>query len=128
MRLTIQLDDDLYEDYLKQAGSEETVPEEIAARLAAFSKVDPNRRNLVLHGQSLQDLEQVMEHPIADTDQLIRELKTFRTFRIGSIEVKLTEDELTRLQGMAEFHGKSSDEFLKDTIDEVMGYVLERVS
>jgi len=125
MKLTIDIPDDLYELYEKQALT--TGKEEVENRLLRFKDVPRDDRALVIFGDQRRQLEGIFQTTLESFDRLIAQIKNLGSVKIGPIERVFTPSEIIRLQDQARFHGWSEVDYMKLTVDEALDYVFNRM-
>lgn len=126
MKLNIQIEDSLYELYEKTFGSPKLYAR-MKAAIEAFSRIPENDRVLMLYGDTRRAIEAVFGTTLDTPEKLLSLIKDMNRVKINGVEVNFTEDELDRIAMQAKFHGRSTETFIKEMIQEISGRMLERV-
>ena len=124
MQISLKMEDSLYNDYLTQYGSPMHY-KKMKDAIEAFKPVKD--RYLILHGEGRRAIEQIFQTTIDDPQRLERLIKNLCSVQIGPVEVQFTADQLARMDMQARFFGKSTEEFVKETIEELIRRFMEEV-
>jgi uncharacterized protein (DUF1778 family) len=90
------------------------------AAVEAFKDVGAADRAVIVSGENRLRLEALLEMPISEPSQLVKLVEGLCTVKVAGIEVNFTLDQLTRIQAQAEFHGKSSEQFISEMVSEII--------
>lgn len=127
MKLTIQLDDDVYEQALEVHKNKAGVEKAILKGFGLIKDIDPNERFFIITGEVRKGIEKVVQTTVADGPSVLRHLINMSKVKIGSVDRSFTADELIRLNTQAAFHGWTPERFLELTSDEAIRYVMDRI-
>ena len=126
MQFTMKVDDSLFEHYVKAVG----IPGCYARMrkiLEDMKDLNPNDRYLVIEGDIRRDIEAVFQTTIDTPTKLARLIRNMSTVKIHGVEHTFTEDEMARIAMQASFHGRTTEQFMKEMITEIAGMMLEKV-
>ena len=106
------------------------VAQDIATQ-ARSPKITPaavtNDRTITIKGKDRQALEALVQTTIESPEQLINFVRRLCAVKINGVERTFTASELARFQMQAEFHGRTTDVFMKEMMDEIVGRMLEQI-
>lgn len=125
MDIKIRLEDRLYDQYLTKHGSPKHY-RMMKQAIEAFSQVTDGDRVLILHGDERRAIEAIFETTLDTPEKLLRLIKNMNTVKIEGVEVNFDEAELTRLATQASFHGRTTEQFIKEMVIEIKDRMLER--
>lgn len=127
MKITIQLDDEVYDEALKTHKTKAGVEKAILKGFDLLKGIAPDDRYFVVAGDERRELEKVVQTTLSSSKDVLRHLSNMSKLKIGSVERLFTADELVRLHTQAQFHGWTSEKYLALTSDEALRYVLDRI-
>lgn len=127
MKLTIQIDDEIYDKLLKAHKSKAAVERLAVQGLDVMRKITPGDRFFVVAGEDRQGIEKIVQTTVANSSQLLKHISNMSKVRIGNVDRSFTADELIRLDTQAKFHGWTSEKYLELTSDEAIRYVMDRI-
>lgn len=133
MKVTLNIDDDLYEKIVKQVrakkGETLKVNNRIREIIEEFADLlaDPTDRYIVLHGNMRREVEKIFQTTIESADHLVTKLQGLSRFGIGEVIRPLTEGESIQLMTQANFWGQKPAEFVETTMNRVLDETLGRV-
>lgn len=127
MQLNLKLEDKLYDHYLQKFGS----PMHYRAMkraVEAFKDIDTGKdRFLLLHGDDRRAIEAIFQTTLDDPAKLIKLIKNMCTFKIGEVEVQFTSEQLARMDMQAKFHGRTTEQYIKETVTELLARFMEEI-
>lgn len=86
-----------------------------------------NDRIITLRASDRQALEKIFQTTIESAAQLIDKVRRLSLVKIGEVAYNFNHEELARIDMQAQFHGKTREEFIaqtvKDTIEHLLGLV-----
>lgn len=124
MQFNMKIDDSLFEHYVKAVG----IPGCYARMrkiLEDMKDVNPNDRYLIIAGDVRRDIEAVFQTTLDTPLKLAKLIRNMSTVQIGDVKHTFTEDELARLAMQAKFHGRTTEEFMREMIKEIADRMLE---
>jgi hypothetical protein len=122
MQISLKMEDHLYNDYLTRYGSPMHY-KKMKDAIDAFKDIEG--RYLILHGAGRQALERIFQTTIDDVTKLEQLIKNLCSVKIDQVEIQFTADQLARLDMQAKFFGKSTEDFIKQTIEELIRRFME---
>jgi hypothetical protein len=126
MIINLKIPDALFEAYIAKF----TPPNHYAQMkdaIEAFSSVEKGDRVLMLHGDARRAIEAVFQTTLDTPEKLLRLLKNMNTVKIQNIEVNFDEVELNRIKTQAAFHGRTTEQFIVEMVQEIKDRMLEKV-
>lgn len=126
MQLKFNVSDHLYEQFVLKYGVSGTYAR-MRKILEEMVDVDANDRYFIVAGDDRRALEAIFERTIESSKQLAMLTKKLNTVKIGKIEVGFTDDELARLRTQAGFHGKSFEQYMRETVATIKTYLMDGV-
>lgn len=126
MFFKLQIDDSLFEHYVKRYGLPKAY-QVMKRHLIAMKDVDENDRYLILAGDERREIEAIFQTTMDTASKLAKSIKRLNAVKISEVAVDFTTDELERIDSQARFHAKSREQFIFDMAQEIKGYMLERV-
>lgn len=134
MRITLDLDDELYEALRAQVGAKKSDPPTkvnalVKALVAEFHKLhkDKSNRYFVVEGALRQALEKVFGTTVSTADELVRRVQNLSRVGIGEVTRPLTDGESIQLAEQANFWGQKPADYIQTTVDRVLNEALGRV-
>ena len=122
MQISLKIEDSLYNDYLTKWGSPMHYRK---MRDAIETMKDVQDRHLLLHGAGRQAVEKIFQTTIETRERLDKIVKNLCSVKIGPVEVQFTADQLARMDMQAKFFGKTTEEFVKSTVEELIQRFME---
>jgi hypothetical protein len=126
MKLQFNVDDKVFEEYVTRWG----IPgcyTTMRKAVETFKDFEKSDRYVVLYGKPRQEIEAVFQTTIDDGAKLAKLVKNMSKFSIGGVEINFTADELARIDMQATFHGRTRDQYIKETCAEIKDRFLENV-
>lgn len=129
MKITLSLDDDLYDLFKAQAKNKnkQGVEDEILERLERFKNIPRDDRAICVFGKDRQDLEKIFQTTVDSPKDLIGKVQRLCSVTVGPIDRPLTAGELTTLKTQAEFAGLPPDEYFRSFANRVIDEALGRI-
>ena len=116
MRVKIELPDDLWEHYQKEAGRKRKAPEKLLVEiLDRYQACTADERFLVLAPELIKRLEEALERHFTQPHQLVELIEVLARIRIGDIRVEATPAQLRELAHKAERQGKTTEQLVRET-------------
>ena len=126
MIFKLQIEDSLFEHYVKKYGLPKAY-QVMKRHLSTLKEVNDNEPFYVIAGDDRRAIEAIFQTTIDSPAKLVKMIKRLNAVKVGDVSVEFLTDELERIDQQAYFHGKSRDQFIKDMVDELKGFMLERV-
>lgn len=126
MIINLKIEDSLYDHYLTKFGSPGHW-NQMKRAIEAFSNIGSGDRTLILAGEARKALEKEFGTLLETPEKLLRLVKNLKSVKIHGIEVSFTDDELARIASQASFHGRSTETYIIEMINELKGRMLESV-
>lgn len=126
MKLTIQLDDEVYEQALEKYKTKAAVEKLLVKGFEVLNEVAPGDRYFIVHGEDRRGIEKIVQTTVASGKEVLRHLGNMSSVQIGSVTRTFTADELIRLKSQAAFHGWTPEKYMALTSDEAIRYVMDR--
>jgi len=131
MRVTIDINDDLYQSLKARSGGDKgkaEVNKRIKAVLGEFNPVGADgNRYFVVEGEDRQGIEAIFETTVSDAPALIKHIGHLSTVGIGEVTQHLTEGQSRQMTEQAQFWGQTGAEYFKSTMEKVLDETLGRV-
>lgn len=100
---------------------------EAAKTLDTFAHIPVTDRMLYVPVKQRRQLEEVFQTTIETPQQLVDKVSRLAKLKFGTIEYPITEARVHALQMQATFHGKTTEEWIKMTLDHIMEELLGRI-
>ena len=126
MIINLKIEDTLYDHYLTRFSAPRHYVQ-MKRAIEAFSNIDFGDRVLILAGNDRKALEHEFGTILENPEKLLRLVKNLKSVKIGGVEVNFSDDEMARIAMQADFHGRTTEQFIKEMIDEIKGRMLETV-
>lgn len=126
MMFNFKVPDDTFTIYVNKYG----VPGCYAAMKKAveyFKDVDKEDRTILVAGDTRRALEAVFMTTIDDSNKLLKLVQNMNTVKLGDVEMSFSSDQLDRLAMQAKFHGRTTEQYIRETVTELTAAMLERV-
>lgn len=126
MKINVSIPDDLFEQYVKIWG----VPgiySQIRKVLDLCKDFEKSDRYIVLSGDGRRAIEQVFQTTVDDQAKLVKLVQNMNSVKLGDVHMEFSQDQLERLKAQAGFHGRTTEQFIKETVDELKSMMLEKV-
>lgn len=103
MKLEIQVDDDVFKAYQREAGRRKISPAALMAeQLARFQSYSTVDRVVVVGPEARERLEQIFARQLQDDKALVGLVERLAELRIGSVRVEATPAQLEELKRLAD--------------------------
>jgi hypothetical protein len=120
MRITLQLDDDLADQYKALAGKR-TLERTMADQLARFQAYSPTAGILILEPAHLGSLHQILgPGATLGPEQLVQAIAHLAKLQVGKIEVILSPKQWEAVLARAEKQGRGVDQLCRDAGERVL--------
>ncbi len=115
MIVQIRLPDELYAKYAER--DPKKPQQEIEKALLEAVELIPGEQRLILRGEELRKVKDLLEHPVSTVGELLEKLTKLKRVGVeGAGEVELTVGQLTRIKEMAPYMSQTPAEYLKDRV------------
>ena len=125
MKVSISMPDELFEHYVVKFGLPAAYSR-MREAIEAYKSVNKDDRTLLLSGDNRRAIEAVFQTTLDSPEKLVRLIQTMNTVRLGDVQMHFSQDQLERLQTQASFHGRTTEQFIRETVDELKEAMLER--
>lgn len=120
MKLEIQIDDDVYKEYQRQAGRRRTsVAALLAEQVARFKDFNTTDRVFVVTPPVRERLEEIFARQLQGDAALVELVERLASIKLGEVRVEATPQQLEELQRYAEKSGKTFEEVCQERFREV---------
>lgn len=120
MKLEIQIDDDVYRAYQREAGRRKLgVPALLAEQLARFQDFNTRDRIVVVGPEIREKLEELFNRQISTPELLLELVERVAALKIGEVRIPATPQQLEELKRQAEREEKSFEEIARARFEEV---------
>lgn len=126
MDIKLRVDDRLYDEYLTKHGSPLHY-KMMKQAIEAFTQVKNGDRFLLLHGDDRRSIEAIFQTTLDTPEKLLNLIKKMNNFKIEGVEINFDEAELARIATQASFHGRTTEQFIKEMAQEIKDRMLERI-
>lgn len=126
MMINLKMPDSLFEHYVKQWGVPGLYPKLVQA-IELCKDIEKSDRALLLTGDARRAVEAVFQTTLDTPEKLVKLVQNLSRVSIGGVDMAFTSDELERLKMQATFHGRTLEVYIKETVQELRGMMLERV-
>lgn len=116
MRVKIELPDDLWEHYQREAGRKKKAPEKLLVEiLERYQACTSDDRFVLLTPEQTRVLEEALERHFTQPEQLVDLVVSLARIRIGDIRVEATPAQLRELAEKAKRQGKPPEQVVQET-------------
>ncbi len=126
MKVPLTMPDQLFEAYVVKFGLPMAY-HKMREAIEAYQHVDKSDRVVLLAGDQRRAIEAVFQTTIDDANKLVKLTQNMNSVRIGDVDMAFSSDQLERLKAQAEFHGRTLEVFIRETVEELKQTMLERV-
>lgn len=126
MKFNISIPDSLFEKYVKQYGLPAAY-NRMRQALELCQDIQVNDRTILVTGDDRRALEAVFQTTIDDATKLVKLVQNVTRVSLGGIDIGFSDDQLVRIDMQAKFHGRTTEQYIRETIDELKAAMLERV-
>lgn len=126
MKINLSIPDDLFEQYVKQHGLPGTYSR-MREAIDAYKDVKPSDRVVLLGGDVRRAIEAVFQTTLDSPEKLLKLIQNMNSVKIGDVQMEFSSDQLERLKAQAGFHGRTLEQYIKETVAELKESMLERV-
>ena len=126
MKLNLQIEDSLHDTYEKEIGFPKAYSH-MKAAIEAFSRVPAGERYILVYGDARKELEKVFQTVVDSPERLVHLTKKMNAVKIEGVEVSFDEVEMARIKTQAAFHGRTTEQFILEMIQEIKDRMLEKV-
>lgn len=126
MKFNISIPDSLFEKYVKNYGLPAAY-NRMRQALELCQDIQVHDRAILVTGDDRRALEAVFETTIDDSTKLVKLVQNVTRVRLGNVDIGFSDDQLVRLDMQAKFHGRTTEQYIKETIEELKATMLERV-
>lgn len=126
MKVQVSIPDSLFEKYVKQYG----LPAAYARMRQAMEMcqdIQVNDRVVLVAGDHRRALEAIFQTTLDDATKLVKLVQSLSRITLGGVEMQFSPDQLDRLAMQATFHGRSTEQYIRETVAELSAAMLERV-
>ncbi len=86
-----------------------------------------NERIITLKGKHRQAIEALFQTTIESPEQLVDKVRRLCLVKINGVEYTFTADELARFEMQAKFHGRTTEIFMAEMMQNVVGRMLVQI-
>jgi len=126
MKFNISIPDELFESYVKRYGLPAAYSR-MRQALELCKDIESNDRVFLVGGDNRRALEAVFQTTLDSASKLVKLTQNMNTVKLGNVDMQFSEDQLQRLKMQASFHGRTTEQFIKETVTELAAAMLERV-
>lgn len=126
MKLTITIEDELFEQLKLITPDKKTVPEVAAGILKAFP-IDIREKHIIITPALRREIETLLAVPVPNEKELLRRIATHASVTIGNIRLKPTAAQMEKLSRLAKANHKDPEEVANEIFQKIayafFGYV-----
>lgn len=126
MKVNVSIPDSLFEQYVKQYGLPAAY-NRMRQAIDLCKDVQVNDRTILVTGDNRRALEEVFQTTIDDATKLVKLVQNVTRVTLGGVDMKFSDDQLQRLDMQAKFHGRTTEQYIRETVQELAATMLERV-
>lgn len=126
MKVNITMPDSLFEEYVVKFGLPAAYAK-MREAIEAFRSVKKDDRIVMLAGDERRAIEAVFQTTVDDAKKLVRLCQNMNTVKVGGVEMAFSADQLERLAAQASFYGRTTQEYIREQVDEIKAAMLEKV-
>lgn len=120
MKLEIQIDDDVYKTYQRNAGRRKlSVGALMVEQLARFQDFNTTDRVFVVGPQARARLEEIFSRQLQDDRALVELVERLADIKVGEVRVEATPQQLEELRRLADKSGKTFEDACQERFREV---------
>lgn len=126
MMINFKVPDELFEVYVNKWG----IPgcyAQMKRAVESFKDVDKNDRVILVASDNRRAIEKVFQTTVDDADKLVKLIQNMNYVKLGGVDMQFTADQLERLNAQAGFHGRTLEQYIRETVTELAATMLERV-
>lgn len=112
---TIRISDETMAKYQEMHPQNPTLA--IENQLEKFKEVSYKERVLLFDSTSRKDLEHLVGKPIEDAHEFVQWVRKLIVFKVGELEISLTDAQRKRLEGEAKFYAQPLDGYVKSRVE-----------
>lgn len=134
MKTTIQITDDLYDSFsrqaeeMQQAGQSVSAEEIMTDRLSRFKDVSPSDRVVVIDPKTRGRLETLLSGgSLKDASDLLTKVESLVNVKIGDIRVDFSPAEAAQIQRWAVRNGRTPEFIIRDVVGQIKLHLFDRI-
>lgn len=126
MKVSISMPDELFEHYVVKFGLPAAYGR-MRDAIEYFKGVNKDDRTVLLSGDNRRAIEAVFQTTIDTPEKLVKLVQNMNTVRVGDVQMHFSQDQLERLAAQATFYGRTTEQYIREQVDEIKAAMLEKV-
>lgn len=125
MKISLSIPDELYETYIKKFGIQ-GAHNRMKQAIDAYKEVELSDRAIIVASDNRRAIEAVFQTTIDDAPKLVKLIQNMSRVSLGNIDMEFSSDQLARMEAQAGFHGRTLEQYIRETVKELKETMLER--
>lgn len=126
MKVNITMPDALFEEYVVKFGLPAAY-HRMREAIELFKDVKKDDRVVLLDGDNRRAIEAVFQTTVDNAPKLVKLVQNMNTVKLGNVDMQFSQDQMERLAAQASFHGRTTEQYIRETVLELKEAMLERV-
>lgn len=126
MKVNITMPDSLFEEYVVKFGLPGAYGK-MREAIEAYKDVKKDDRVILLAGDARRAIEAIFQTTLDNPEKLIKLIQNMNSVKLGGVDMEFTSDQMERLAAQAGFHGRTPEQYIRETVMELKATMLERV-
>lgn len=125
MKINLSIPDELFEIYVKKFGLPAAY-NRMRQAIEIFKDVEASDRAIVVAADNRRAIEAVFQTTIDDAPKLVKLIQNMSRVSLGNVNMEFSSDQLARMEAQAGFHGRTLEQYIRETVKELKETMLER--
>ncbi len=126
MKFNISIPDELFETYVKNYGLPAAYGR-MRQALELCKDIQASDRVILVSGDNRRAIEAIFQTTVDSAEKLVKLTQNLNSVHLGNVSMDFSEDQLQRLKAQAGFHGRTTEQYIRETVTELKEAMLERV-
>lgn len=126
MKVNVSMPDELFEKYVVKYGLPGTYAR-MRAAIELCQDLEKDDRAVILCGDNRRAIEKVFQTTVDNPEKLVKLTQNLSRVALGGVDMEFTSAQLERLQMQATFHGRTLEQYIRETVIELRDAMLEKV-